>query len=64
MTSTGGLSSVLLLSNATARMTERQVARATGTNLAAGERIEALVEFGILHWIPGMGGWDFDEWDL
>jgi len=38
--------------------------RATGTNLAAGERMAALVEFGILSSDPSMGGWEFSAWDL
>lgn len=37
---------------------------ATGTNLAAGARMQALVEFGIVNSTPGMGGWDFDDWNL
>jgi hypothetical protein len=40
--------------------------RATGTNLAAGLRMQALVEFGILRWMPGMGfgRWGFNDWNL
>ncbi|KAK4447972.1 trypsin-like cysteine/serine peptidase domain-containing protein [Podospora aff. communis PSN243] len=41
-------------------------AESFGTNLAAGLRMQALVEFGILRWMPGMGfgDWNFNDFEV